>query len=215
MSGHVPAFSEPVDGTPIPEAAFPLNRQRRVTDRGTHMLETHQKRGEDTLDWSIDLVKWLEPDEVVTAAQAVVGPVDLVVQRLYYAPTGVVVWLTGGEDATAHEVRCLITTSQGRIKLFRFRVITRGVPVIVEATLLISIDSITVSLPNQGGGDPPPDPDPVPLVSLSPLSLSFGQVAGGGGANLILTITNIGTANLIISSAVATGDFEVIGSELA
>lgn len=220
MSEHAPVFSDPVIGTPIQENAFPVNRQRRVSDRGTHMLETHQKRSEDTLDWSIDLLRWLEPDESVSSAQAMVSPADLVVQRVQFAPTGVVMWLTGGFDAVAHEVRCLVGTNQGRVKLFRFRMVTRGVPGTTPGPVRLSLyvsdavlrdvsgnalslsvtDAVLRALPATG-----------PAVAFTPTSVIFTETPVGEASEMEITISNSGDQSLVISLISASGDFTVLG----
>lgn len=56
---------------------------------------------------------------------------------------------------------------------------------------------------------PPPDPVLAPIASFSASSLIFGTVPDGSVGDLILTITNTGTAPLIITGATATGDFSV------
>jgi hypothetical protein len=55
-------------------------------------------------------------------------------------------------------------------------------------------------------------PVPAPNVSLSATSLGYGNTALGAAAALPLTITNSGSADLLITSIVATGDYRVAGS---
>lgn len=113
-------------GVAIPQDAVPVRTHRRVHDRGAHMMEMLHKRTEDTLDYCVDLTRWLEPGETVTGARAYALPQDLKIPRLQYAPRAVVVWLSEGCDGGRHTVFCQFTTSLGKVKLIRFVVITRG-----------------------------------------------------------------------------------------
>ena len=59
-----------------------------------------------------------------------------------------------------------------------------------------------------GGSTPPPPATSAPAVSLSPSSLTFGsQAVGTTSAAQNVTLTNTGSAALVISSIGATGDF--------
>ena len=91
------------------------------------MMDLLHKRAEDTLDYFIDLLRWLDSDEVLTACQAYSDPATLVVAQAQFAPTGVVLWLKGGGDGVRQTVFCRVWTSRENVKLFRFIVLTRGV----------------------------------------------------------------------------------------
>lgn len=206
----MPDISDPgpvVTGSPIGEALLPVGKQRRLFDKGPHMAQMIHKRGEDTLDWFIDLLRWLEPNESITSCTAQRQTGDLTIQRLQFAPTGALVWLTGGTDGVRHSVNVLVTTSRASVKLIRFSVLTRGSGAAIPPPLpVISIDSVTVIIPAGGVA-----PAPGPSATFGAASMSFGTIPDGSVGDLILTVTNTGTAPLIISAASATGDFSVIG----
>jgi aryl-phospho-beta-D-glucosidase BglC (GH1 family) len=125
----MPDTSERVTGTLIAETALPLTKMRRVFDRGSSMMSLVHKRAEDTLDYFIDLLRWLEPDESIVSCEAYTGPTEpqeLVIDRLNYAGTGVVLWIKGGGDGARYTVFCKVVTSRGKVKLFRFVMVTRG-----------------------------------------------------------------------------------------
>ncbi|MCZ7624510.1 MAG: choice-of-anchor D domain-containing protein [Candidatus Methylomirabilis sp.] len=50
------------------------------------------------------------------------------------------------------------------------------------------------------GNIPPPPPDPQPTIGLTPTSLNFGTVVVGGSVSKTVTITNLGTAPLDVTS---------------
>lgn len=123
--------SNRVAGTLVAEADLPQSKARMIFDRGTYMTSVVHKRVEDILDYFIDLARWLEPDETIIACEAYTGPTApeiLVVQRLQYAPTGVVLWLKDGGDNVRYSVFCRVITNQGKRKLFEFSMLTNGDP---------------------------------------------------------------------------------------
>lgn len=123
--------SDRIAGTLIAEAEFPLSKLRLIFDRGAHMMSLVHKRAEDTLDYFIDLARWLEPDESIVACEAYTGPTEpqaLMVDRLQYAGTGVVIWLRSGGNGVRYSVFCRVITSRGKDKLFEFAMTTNGDP---------------------------------------------------------------------------------------
>ena len=204
----VAATSDPgplIQGASIADSALPQGKERRIFDLGPFLSQRVLKRSEDTLDWFLDLFDWLEPTEIVTACTAQVMNGDVVIQRAEFGTTGVVVWLTGGSDGVRHMIHVLVTTSRNAVKLIRFSVLTRGTVVITEFLPVISMDRAAVL----GPGDVV-DPEAQPGISFSATTLSFGTIAEDETGDLVLTITNTGTAPLVITSATATGDFSVI-----
>lgn len=196
------------------EAVLPLTKLRRVFDKGAHMMDLHHKRGEDELDYFIDLARWLEPDEAIISARAWVGdllatltgsvtivpdPYQLTAFRADFAPTGVVVWLRGGNDGRRYVVSCLIQTDLGKIKLIRFAIITRGTGTLASLLLpIIRVTDITVNLVQ------------APITVAPP---TFGLVAVGAEQISAVTITNnTGLDPLVVLSITGTGDFTPVGA---
>lgn len=184
----MPATSSLVTGSSIAEAALPLSKARRIFDMGAHLMSLLHKRSEDTLDYFLDLLDWLEPGESVIACDAFTSTEQtgvLMVDRLRFADTGVVVWLKGGGNGSRYTVYVTVRTSLSKVKLFAFVVLTRGV---VDAP-----------------GEDTPD------LGLSTSALGFGEVLVGEDGIEALTVTNNGGAGLIITGVTVTGEFTLTG----
>lgn len=182
----MPATSDLIVGTTIADAALPLSKARRVSDKGAHMQDLLHKRSEDTLDYFIDLMKWLEPDENITGCTAYTTTEQdsiLVVDRLHFAPTGVVVWIKGGGNESRYTVYCTVQTSLGKVKLFTFVMLTRA----------------------RAGA---------PALGVSSSALGFGEVLVNETSTATVTLTNTGALHLTITSVAITGEFTLTGGSL-
>jgi hypothetical protein len=203
MSAAVLDFSNVpwIVGAGIEASALPVRKDRRIVDKGPHMAELVHKRGEDTLDYFIDLSRWLEPHEVIVVARARTLPADLQVLRVDFAPQGAVVWLSQGADGVRHEVQAQVQTSLGKVKLIRFFAITRGngVPPLPPPITITVPDLEIVLAPTSPG------------LEVSATTIDFGTTDLSGGEGIV-TIKNTGTAPLIITSITTTGPFSVVST---
>jgi hypothetical protein len=212
MSAPVPDFSNAafVIGSEIAPDHFPVRKERRLFDRGPHLASLIHKRGEDVLDWAIDLTRWLEPGETVTGARAACLPRDLKVVQVEFAPTGLVLWLADGNDGVRHEVQAYVTTSRGKRKLVRFYVITRSSIVFGTGLLIrLLVEDLVVTLPGSGT---PEGPDVGPVVSFSLLQVVFPNLPVGSQSNMTVTLTNTGDTDLIITGITVAGDFALVSA---
>ncbi len=194
-----PATSESagVVGVPLTGAAYPRSSERKIFDKGPHIAARLHKRGEDVLDYAIDLCRFLRPGETVTAATAWTGPVtepEMAVTRVEFAPSIVLVWLAGGRNGTSYQVNVFVETSEAREKLYRFFVTVRGDAAV--HTLLTETNPVGV-----GAGVPP-------QLSLSLPELEFPPTqVGESSAPIAVTVTNIGGERATISAFVASEGF--------
>lgn len=146
-----------VIGTAIPDAQLPYSKERRIFDRGATMVQGQYKRSEDTLDYYIDLSKFLEPRETINSARAGSNTASMSVERVEFAPTGVVVWISGGKDLERNTVVAWVTTSLGKVKIFRFIIKTVGdAPPRVE--IITTPISVVVGFSTSEMEPLPPDP---------------------------------------------------------
>lgn len=67
------------------------------------------------LDYTFDWSAWLDTGETIIAHEVVVEAGDVVIDSTTATDTLVVAWLSGGTLGTDAEVRCRVTTSEGRI----------------------------------------------------------------------------------------------------
>lgn len=202
-SGRNPASSEVyTDGKRIAEKAVPVLKFRRLFDQGPHMASVIRKRSEDTLDYTLELWKWLEPRETIVKARASVSPSDMLISRLEFSDTAVVLWAAGGNNNVRHEVSLSVVTSLGKTKVFRFFFITSGRS---PHFVFVSVQALTAGIGQQAG---PPPPLPVgPLPAATPGSSSFGEVYVGENKSASLSVGNKGDENLTLRALRTSGDF--------
>lgn len=72
-----------------------------------------EKDPDDTLDYTIDWALWLQPGEIIMAAE-VAGKNSLVATNTTHTDTEVTCWLSGGAGGIMYYPQCTIETSQGR-----------------------------------------------------------------------------------------------------
>lgn len=207
-----------VIGVAIDASALPAFSDRRVQDRGHLMQSVLRKRSEDLLDYFVDLSQWLQPGEIVSSARAWAIPDycipedegrpailppragDLIITNVHFADTGALVWCANGIDLGMYRVFCRITTSQGRTKLFRFKLATRGVP----GNVIASTGSTTVNV-----GVIPATPTGILAVAPSGVNMGASTVAVSAATQQV-TIGNTGNASFSISGlsiSSTSGDF--------
>lgn len=190
--------------TPISESSLPLNNERRIYIDGSCCSMQYQcKRAEDMLDYFVDMMKWLEPNEFIIGAAGWCDPDSLIITRLEYAPSGVVAWLAGGGDSVRQTVNIQIATSLGKRKLVQFVVQAAGIAGDL-AIVTAEGDQVTVGF-NTGGGV---EPEPEPLITVHPSSLTFPLTAAGTGqASQTVIVKNEGDVTAFIRAIDLEGPF--------
>lgn len=189
--------------TLIPDSQLPLDNDRRiiVDSTGCCSLSYETKRSEELLDYFIDMMKWLEPNEVIIGAAAWANPTTLIPTRIEYASTGVVAWLAGGADDVRHTVNIEISTNLGKVKLIQFILKTVGL-----ATALVMVvgegDEVVV------GSDIPAPPEPMPDVVFYPDAIEFPLTAAiSGQSQRSIVLKNNGTGTAYIEGITIDGPF--------
>lgn len=184
-----------VIGTSIADSALPVRKQRRVFDRGPSLIQSVSKRSEDVLDYFIPMDRFLEPADTVTGASAQSSDEALIVQKVNYAPHGVVVWLLGGEESGQFEVRVQVQTARAQNKLFRLLVLTQGDVLVVF--LELDGDGIFVGRETS--------------LQFTPSFAAFlDAVAGSESAAQTITVRNISDATVTIDTISAGDYFDVV-----
>ena len=202
-NGQNPVSSDVfTEGTHITEKVVPVTKFRRLFDQGPHMAELIRKRSEDTLDYMLELWKWLEPGEKILQCRAWSQPQDLLIPRLEFSDTAVVLWTAGGDNNVRHEVKLRVSTSLGKTKLFRFFFITNG---IAPRFVFVSVTTLGVNIGVQAGEPPPLPVGPVPTAT--PGTFAFGEVYLGESGTTSITLKNTGDENLFLQALTTSGDF--------
>lgn len=192
-------------GTAIPDASLPLNRARRLVDKGAQMMDRVVKRSEDTLDYFLDLTSWLEPGESIVASSASTDSEDLLIPRVNFAPSGVVVWVSAGADDARYLVQVLVTTNLGKFKLTPFAFVTNGLALDIP---VVGLDDETELVEIMAQEIIPPVDPALPTATVTPSVLTFpltdvGQVT----PTQAIVVRNTGTVNLTMRTIRATGDY--------
>lgn len=172
--------------TLIDDNQLPLDYDRRilVDSTGCCSLSYLTKRSEELLDYFVDMMKWLEPNEVIIGAAAWCEPESLINTRLEYASTGVVAWLAGGADNVRHTVNVQISTSLGKIKLVQFVLQTYGV---ADDLAIITVEGEAVVVGSNE--EPVPETELEPIITAYPSSIDFpvtGAVSGQSSQTIII-----------------------------
>lgn len=189
-------------GRQITDNELPLDNDRRiiVNGGGCCSIAVEHKRSEELLDYYIEMMKWLEPREIITGVAAWAAP-DLFVTRVEYATTGLVVWIAGGSDCKRQEVNVEVSTSLGKIKLVSFVIETQGT---ADTLALIAAEDDEVTV----GSNVPPAPEPVAHVVAYPSSIIFPETAAVSGQVMKpVVLKNEGTATAIIESITIAAPF--------
>lgn len=90
------------------------------------MIEYILKNPRDTRDYVIKMERWLGAKERIAFASASVKPASLVIERVKFTQTAVVLRLAGGGTSARHTVSIEITTTVGQLKVVQFGIYTRG-----------------------------------------------------------------------------------------
>lgn len=195
-----------VAGTPAQSNDIPVKRDRELIYTGWPHMERRQKHSGEILDYVLNLTQWLEPGETITGAQAWPDPTTLRVFRLLFAQTKVILWLFSGRDRVRYTVQLRLSTSYGKVAIFRFIMVTRGDDI---QLLLISIDDASRKIGQIVPRTPqPPEPVPVPVAIVTPELLEFPDTEPGASSpSQQVLVTNGGEVMLSVRSMAITGAF--------
>ena len=192
-------------GTPILDSMLPLDDDRRiyVDGSGCCSISYFEQHAEELLDYYLDFMRFLEPNEVMIGAAIWCDPDNLIATRLEYASTGVVAWLTGGGDDVRQTINLQISTSLGKIKLVQFVVKTTG---IASDLAFVTADNIQVYVGDNDGDAVIPDPEPI--LNAYPPVISFPvTMATIGHSSQPVVIKNDGQAVAFIRNIAVEGQF--------
>lgn len=184
-------------------ADFPVRHDRTMTYSGPLSLVRWQKMSVESLDYMLDMADWLEADESITAAGSWVADEALRVPRLLFRGAQIVIWLSGGEDGERFTVQLRITTSRGRVAIFRFVMLTRGA---AGALVMVRVLNTDVGI---GQITPPtPEPKPAPVLTVTPSSLTFPEtLLGATSPAQQLLVQNAGDDVMDVRAMGIAGDF--------
>lgn len=192
-------------GRPITPDALPLSKYRNVFDIGNVIMQREYKPAEVTLDYLIDLMRWLEPDENITSCSAWAEGGSLVVTRLEFAPYAMVVWVAAGTDEVRQTVYIDFATSKGRAKRFMFAVTTEGTAPTIITVSLTGPSDVTVGYQHP---DKQPEPEPLRQLTVTPASLTFPLTfVGATSEPQLLRMDNTGELPIWLRSVAVTPPF--------
>ena len=185
---------------------LPVALDRRIVDKGPHMIALLHKRAQDRLDYYIDLRDFLDDGEFVTGAAGRLSPVTdpaLAILRIEFDADGVLIWMAGGLNGSRYTVDVTITTSIGKRKMYRTAVLTAGT---AEPGVFYTIDGDEIDLDGVGAGVGP-------LLALSRTTAEFDPLAVGAISPAIaVTVMNIGSQEVQTSAITVTGPFSFISN---
>lgn len=104
----------------------PLRPWRRVQFVGQDMAASFTKAEPETLDYWLDMSRWLEVDETITAASVWSGNAQLIIPSVQFDGAWLVIWLAAGGYNARSLVQAQITTSRGRITTALLVLVSRG-----------------------------------------------------------------------------------------
>ena len=88
-------------------------------------MDIFVKQPAETLDYGVDLTKWLSTGDAVASSSASVSPSGLTISVLQAATSEPTVWASGGVDGTEYQITLTVVTSGGRTKEFEFKIVVR------------------------------------------------------------------------------------------
>lgn len=192
--------------TEIPDSQLPYDDDRRIRYDGTGCcsVQLFSKTANELLDYYVDMMRWLEPNEQIIGAAAWCEPNSLLITRLEYASSGVVAWLYGGGDKIRQTVKIQIFTSTGRIKEVDFIVQTTGVANLIP---VVNIEDEQVYI---GYNTVTPIPvDPEPKLRAYPNTYDFGVItASVAQISHTINVKNDGNATAYVHQISMQGDFK-------
>ena len=87
-------------------------------------MDTFVKQPADTLDYGVNLTKWLATGDTVSAATATVSPSGLTITVTQATTSEPTIWASGGVDGTEYQITLTVVTTGGRTKEFEFKIVT-------------------------------------------------------------------------------------------
>jgi len=87
-------------------------------------MDVFVKQPADTLDYGVNLVKWLAKDDTVSGATATVSPSGLTIAVTQTTSTEPKIWASGGVAGTEYQITLTVVTTGGRTKEFEFKIVT-------------------------------------------------------------------------------------------
>ena len=86
-------------------------------------MDIFVKQPADTLDYGVDLTKWLASGDAVSGATATVSPSGLTINVTQSATSEPKVWASGGVDGTEYQITLTVVTTAARTKEFEFKIV--------------------------------------------------------------------------------------------
>ena len=86
-------------------------------------MEVFIKQPADTLDYGVDLTKWISTGDAVASSSATVFPSGLSISVLHGGTIKPTVWASGGVDGTEYQITLTVVTTGGRRKEFEFKIV--------------------------------------------------------------------------------------------
>lgn len=195
-----PASSDPFEAIPLQGDALPGTGDREVHDRGSGMMELHRKDAAVVYAYVIDMRRYLNEGEFVTAASGTVTPVsdpEMAIRRMEYDVDGIALWLTGGQDELRYTVEIIARTNRRRTWRLRFAIITHG-----DAAPAEIIDITAEQIADAVGAGVGP------ILAFSPASLTFPATAVGvTAAPRTVDVLNVGSDTVSLQSISPSGAF--------
>ncbi len=80
----------------------------------------------DQLDYDVNFGQWIEVDDTITSATAIVQDIGtLAVESVQVAEQVVKVWITGGDTGETYSILVTVATANGRVKEAEFKIRVR------------------------------------------------------------------------------------------
>ena len=86
-------------------------------------MDTFIKQPAETLDYGVDLTKWLSTGDTVSSSTASVYPSGLTISVSQSATSEPTIWASGGDDGTEYKITLTVVTAGGRTKEFEFKIV--------------------------------------------------------------------------------------------
>lgn len=174
-------------------------------------MEYILKNPRDTRDYVIKMERWLRGKERIAFASASVKPSSMIVERVKFTETAVVLRIAGGGNNARHTVSMEITTTVGQVKSVQFGILTRGDSLRPEVLPLVTASGDTAFLDygpdvewepevavggsmaiflSQYSDEPDPGEEPEPSTDPFPLVTSGRRILRPNGEALRIKAIN-------------------------